>query len=211
MPCFNAEPYLAETLASLQAQGEFDWELLVVNDRSTDNSMKIVREACPEAIIVEGEKRGIGAALNLALPQAKGEYLAFIDADDVWHPDKLRTQFEALRQTPEWDGCFVQTEQFLHQPQQGQRAPEATGRHRGALLIKKNAFNRVGTFREDIKIGEFVDWCARAEQAGIRLGELPHKHYRRRLHQTNTMKASDTDKRDYLRVLKAHLDRKRSR
>ena len=77
-------------------------------------------------------------------------------------------------------------------------------------MIRREAFEQVGRFREDVKIGEFIDWCSRAKDAGVLLGQLPEKLYRRRIHDTNTMGASTTDKRDYLKVLKAALDRKRA-
>lgn len=209
MPCYNSEIYLPETLDSLRAQ-ELEFQLVVVDDRSTDNSRQVVQSLWPDAVIVQGEKKGIGSALNLALSHAKGEYLAWIDADDLWKPGKLDRQFEALKEHPEWDGCFVAVRQFFHSPMPGQVPPAAQGRHRGSLLIKRSSFERVGLFREDIKIAEFIDWCARAQQAGLVLGELDEVYYRRRIHDTNTMKEPNLDKRDYLKVLKAHLDRKRA-
>jgi len=209
MPCYNAEPYLKDTIDSLKAQGDFPWELVVVDDGSTDRSIAVISEQLPQAKILKGSHQGIGRALNLALPHAESPYFAWIDADDLWAPGKLKTQFQGLRDNPGWDGCFVSVEQFYHQPQPGSKPPAADGKHRGALLIKREAFERVGPFREDIKIGEFVDWCARAHTAGLHLGVLPQKLYRRRIHETNTMKSDTTDKRDYLKVLKAHLDRKR--
>jgi glycosyltransferase involved in cell wall biosynthesis len=210
MPCYNAQPYLRETLGSLRNQGEHEWELLVVDDQSTDGSAELVRTLCPEATLISGNHSGIGSALNLATPCARGDFFAWIDADDIWMPDKLDVQFRALRENPDWDGCFVGVEQFYHRPVEGREPPAVGGRNRGSLLIKRESFQRVGPFREDIKIGEFVDWCARAEELGLRLGVLPQKLYRRRIHDTNTMK-SDVDKRDYLKILKARLDRQRSR
>lgn len=210
MPCRNAEPYLQETITSLISQGEYPWELIVVNDGSTDNSMAKILHHLPAATIVEGERRGIGAALNLALPHAKGDFYAWIDADDLWANGKLALQLDSLRTHPHWDGCFVGAEQFFHAPEPAQIAPSPSGRLRGALLIRRQSFEKVGPFREDIKIAEFVDWCARAEDTGLQLGQLPQNLYRRRIHATNTMKSQDIDKRDYLKVLKAALDRRRS-
>ena len=209
MPCYNSEIYLPETLDSLRAQ-DMEFQLVVINDRSTDKSVEVIQSCWPNALVVEGNRRGIGSALNLALPHAEGEYFAWIDADDLWMSGKLQRQFEVLKEHPDWDGCFVAVEQFFHSPVPGKEPPAAQGRHRGSLLIKRSSFERVGPFREDIKIAEFVDWCARADQAGLVLGELDEMYYRRRIHETNTMKDANLDKRDYLKVLKAHLDRKRA-
>lgn len=209
MPCFNARPYLVETVSSLRAQ-EAEWELIVVDDGSTDGSADLIRQLLPRAKLLKGTHEGIGTALNLALKEARGEYLAWIDADDLWVEGKLVDQMRALKENPEWDGCFVGVAQFFHPPRPDQSPPQIDGLHRGALLIRREAFDRVGRFREDVKIGEFVDWCSRAKDAGVVLGQLPQKLYRRRIHSTNTMGAATTDKRDYLKVLKAALDRKRA-
>ena len=209
MPCFNARPYLEETVAGLQAQ-EGEWELIVVDDGSTDDSAGLIRQLLPEAKILRGKHQGIGTALNLALEEAQGDYLAWVDADDLWVEGKLAAQMKALGENPKWGGCFVGVAQFFHQPRPGHSPPQIDGLHRGALLIRREAFEQVGRFREDVKIGEFIDWCSRAKDAGVLLGQLPEKLYRRRIHDTNTMGASTTDKRDYLKVLKAALDRKRA-
>ena len=209
MPCFNARPYLEETVACLRAQ-EGEWELIVVDDGSTDGSAELIRQLLPEAKLLKGDHQGIGTALNIALKEAQGEYLAWIDADDLWVEGKLAAQIRALKENPKWDGCFVGVDQFFHPPRPNQSPPQIDGLHRGALLIRREAFDRVGRFREDVKIGEFIDWCSRAKDTGVFLGQLSQKLYRRRIHSTNTMGASTTDKRDYLKVLKAALDRKRA-
>ena len=71
MPCFNARPYLEETVACLRAQ-EGEWELIVVDDGSTDGSADLIRQLLPEAKILKGDHQGIGTALNLALEEAQG-------------------------------------------------------------------------------------------------------------------------------------------
>lgn len=211
MPCRNAGRYLEKTLESLALQGAHPLELVAVDDGSTDNSVQEIVRCHPAAVLVKGTRQGIGAALNLALAEATGDLFAWIDADDLWAPGKLQLQLQALQSHPDWDGCFVGVEQFLDQPTPGRTAPDGvSGRHRGALLIRRASFERVGPFREDIKIAEFIDWCARAEDAGLILGQLPDRLYLRRLHDTNTMKDAATDKTDYLRVLKAALDRRRA-
>lgn len=206
MPCYNSERFVGQALASLQAQIEFPRQVVVVDDGSTDQSVACVRRACPEAHLLEAPHRGIGPSLNQALREARGDLLAWIDADDLWMPGKLELQLEALRQNPDWDGCFVGVEQFR---EDGRPAPPPLpeGRHRGALLIRRSAFERVGLFREDLATGEFIDWCARAQSLTLPL--LPQPLYRRRIHDQNTMLQASDSPRDTLRILRAHLARKR--
>ena len=211
MPCYNAERFLAETLQSIRAQSHPLWELVAVDDGSTDQSAACISRFCPQARLLQGPHGGIGRALNLALPHARGRYLAFIDADDLWHPDKLNVQLQALNDHPEWDGCFVTVEQFWHDPQGRPAPPQITGRHRGALLVRNSSFERVGPFREDLALAEFIDWCARAEDCGLRLGLLELPYYRRRIHDQNTTLRPASDSKDFLKVLKATLNRRRSR
>ena len=103
MPVFNAAGFLKETIASVQAQSLDDWELLAVEDGSTDDSAAILAQlaaADPRIqVLTTGGNRGAGAARNLAMTMARGRYLAFLDADDLWHPDKLALQLAAMQDT----------------------------------------------------------------------------------------------------------------
>jgi hypothetical protein len=77
------------------------------------------------------------------------------------------------------------------------------------MLIRRPAFDRVGPFREDVKVGEFVDWWARAEDLGLRHATVPGLVLRRRIHDTNTGIVQAGSRQDYVRVLRAALERRR--
>ena len=103
----NAEKFLAEAIESVLAQSCADWELLLVDDGSTDGSSKIARrfaETHPGRVIylehAGHENRGMSTSRNLGLRQARGEFVAFLDADDVWLPHKLAEQLRAARAHP---------------------------------------------------------------------------------------------------------------
>jgi glycosyltransferase involved in cell wall biosynthesis/SAM-dependent methyltransferase len=107
LPVYNYETYLEETVDSVLAQTHDRWELLLVDDGSSDASPKIARryaERYPEQVrYLEhpgGGNRGCPASRNLGIRHARGEYLAFLDADDVWLPAKLATQVALLRAHP---------------------------------------------------------------------------------------------------------------
>jgi glycosyltransferase involved in cell wall biosynthesis len=102
VPAYNAEKFIAETLASVVSQTLPNWELIVVDDGSTDNTIAVAESFCSDARIriVRQKNAGVSAARNAGLLLAKGRYVAFLDADDVWLPDNLQ-QKVALLELPE--------------------------------------------------------------------------------------------------------------
>ena len=109
MPVFNAQAYLEEALESVRRQTWTDWELLVVDDHSTDGSAGLVSEICRKDARIrllsqmDGIK-GAANARNFGTAHANGRYLAFMDADDIWRVDKLEREMAFLR---EKDAAFV--------------------------------------------------------------------------------------------------------
>jgi glycosyltransferase involved in cell wall biosynthesis len=211
IPCYNAAEFLPESISSVQDQTYSKWELILVDDGSSDATAQVVAQQAPDAKFVRQDHMGIGAALNLALRSAHGEYLAWLDADDLWLASKLEKQLAYLQENPEMDGCFGGVGQFFHEEGPEKASPPALGRHRGGLLVRRASFFKVGPFRQDLKIGEFIDWFARADDAGCRFGQLRDMLYLRRIHGNNTVLRHSSEQKDYLKVLKAALDRRRVR
>lgn len=103
MPAYNAERYIAEAIHSLQGQTMQDWELIVVDDCSTDGTAQQLRRLAEEDSrirpVFNAENRGAAGSRNLALAMHRGEYIALLDADDVWRADKLARQLETAEKT----------------------------------------------------------------------------------------------------------------
>ena len=101
MPCYDMEKFIASSIQSVSAQTFNDWELLIVDDASTDKTAEIVQrfqEADSRIhFAAKSMHTGIAATRNQAIGMAKGQYLAFLDADDVWHPDKLEKQLDFMK------------------------------------------------------------------------------------------------------------------
>lgn len=101
IPVFNAAETLADTVASVQSQSLQDWEMLLVDDGSTDGSaaiMAAVAAADPRIrCFATAGQRGAGPARNVAITAARGRFIAFLDADDQWHPRKLDLQLSAMQ------------------------------------------------------------------------------------------------------------------
>lgn len=96
MPCYNAEPYLAQSIESVLTQTYTNWELLITDDGSTDKSVKIATKYSLQddriSLLVPDEHQGIARARNMSISRARGRFIAFLDSDDIWYPEKLEKQ-----------------------------------------------------------------------------------------------------------------------
>lgn len=104
IPAYNAEAYIAETIESVQQQEFQNWELIVTDDGSTDRTGDIIRNLANtdmRILYLKQENGGIGKARNYAISHSTAPLLAFIDADDLWYPAKLKLQMKAMQET----GC----------------------------------------------------------------------------------------------------------
>ena len=108
VPVFNAGKWIEDTILSVKSQTYKDWELILVDDGSADNSMEIMRsyESDNIRIIDDGSNKGAAYARNMGVKAARGRYICYIDADDLWSPDKLEKQ---LAFADENDAAFTFT------------------------------------------------------------------------------------------------------
>lgn len=113
VPAYNAAPFLGRTLASAVAQSHGNLEIIVVDDGSTDSTSQIAADftrAHANLRVVTTPNRGVASARNTGTEQAGGEWIAYLDADDLWHPEKIARQIAALQQYPadsSWAGCYA--------------------------------------------------------------------------------------------------------
>jgi teichuronic acid biosynthesis glycosyltransferase TuaG len=99
IPAYNAASTIQDTVNSVLAQTCGDWELLVVNDGSTDDTVRVTRAAARKdrrVTVISRENQGVSAARNAALREAAGRFVAFLDADDAWMPRKLELQLKFM-------------------------------------------------------------------------------------------------------------------
>jgi GT2 family glycosyltransferase len=214
IPCRNAAPYLAAALASVRAQSRPAEEIIVVDDGSTDASAAIAA-AVPGVLLCRQPPRGIGAARNAGLERAEGAVIGFLDADDLWPRDSLRCRLRALEAGPALDGVCGRVAQFLSPELAGSAtfavpAQAMLARLAGAMLLRRRVFDCVGPFDAALTLGETIDLVARIEAAGLRIGAIEEVVLHRRIHGANTVLTRRAGQRDYLKILKAALDRRRA-
>jgi teichuronic acid biosynthesis glycosyltransferase TuaG len=100
-PIFNGEKYILETIQSVLDQTYTNWEMIIVDNKSTDNSIEVIKTVCDDRIKIihlEYNSGGPARPRNVGLDNAKGEYIAFLDADDVWDKSKLKNQIFFLKE-----------------------------------------------------------------------------------------------------------------
>ncbi len=218
IPLYNAARFIAEAIASVHEQGVSETEIIIIDDGSSDGSAEVARKYAPEATLLAQSNLGAAAARNRGLQAARGEYIAFLDADDRWTSTKLRVQINAFNSDPSLDLVFGQARQ-LHNGEEWERGvrqptcPESelmAGLVLGTLLARRESFLRVGLLKTDYRVGEFIDWYMRAVQMGCKIAVLRDLMLWRRIHDSNLGIRERNKVSDYARVLKAGLDRRRA-
>jgi len=217
IPTHNSHRYIVPTLNSILAQKYRPLEILVVDDGSTDFTAQIVRDYAPEVRLIAQVQRGHPAARNTGIRAAAGDFLAFLDHDDLWSSDKLERQMAAFERNPTLDLVFGHIQNFFT-PEMPLEARERIkvplrplpGLLQGAMLARRNSFDRVGPFSEKRGMGDFLDWYGRALLLEMKIEILPQAMVYRRIHANNYQRTHKHQRRDYLFAVKELLDRRRA-
>jgi len=217
IPAYNREAYIGEAVESVLAQDHRPIEIIVVDDGSDDATADVAARF-DGVRCVWREHGGAAAARNTGVEQAQGDLLAFLDSDDRWHPDKLERQLAARSRQPDTEIVLGHVEHFLSpdlSPHERARlvCPDRPGPGFcvGAMVVSTAVFLDIGPFDETLRVGEFIDWYARAEEAGLTTLMLDEVVLQRRIHAGHLNQPPVDVRRDFARLLKARIDRKRSR
>lgn len=215
VPAHDSERHIVATLDSILAQKRGPLEILVVDDGSTDSTPQIVRGYGPEVRLIEQNQRGHPAARNTGIRAATGEFLGFLDHDDLWSPDKLERQMAAFELNPTLDLVFGHIQNFFTPEMRLQERERIAiplwpipGLLQGSMLARRRSFDRVGLFSEKRLTGDFLDWYGRAMLAGMNFEMLPETVVYRRIHANNHQR-KHRNQREYLFAVKDLLDRRR--
>jgi glycosyltransferase involved in cell wall biosynthesis len=220
VPAFNHAQYVEAALASVFTQAHRPLEVIVVDDGSTDGTAAALKTYADRVILLRQANAGPASARNTALARARGEFLAFLDADDLWHPAKLGRQLERFVQHPHlevsvcrvenfWDGDPAEEPARLAERQQ---AKVMDGIVMQALVARRALFERVGGFDPQFRMGEDTDWYVRAGERGAISEYWPEVLGYRRVHARNLTRVWPAVRHDtMLQVAKAAIDRHRGR
>jgi glycosyltransferase involved in cell wall biosynthesis len=218
VPVFNGERYLAEAVESILKQSYRSLKIIVVDDGSTDGTPTVINQFGEQVCYLRQSNAGPAAARNLGLTIAEGEFVAFLDADDLWHPEKLQRQMARFRVSPELDYCIAHVQNFwipeLIEEEARFRDHRISrplpGYSTGTLLARRALFTTVGQFNPTIKHADDTEWFLRAAETGASMEILSDVLLYRRLPQNNISRLKASNSRDqYLQILKTALDRRR--
>lgn len=213
VPAFNPGVRLTAALESIFSQGSAPTQVIVVNDGSTQDVEQVLEPFRPRLSYVVQTNRGPAAARNTGVELARGRYVAFLDADDLWPPNALGCVLEYLCAQPQLAGAHGLTQlmtaddtadETWHPVGTPWRSPQL-----GSVLVRREVARQF-QFDETLARGEDFDWFVRVRDAGVRLGALEHVVLHYRIHGGNMTLGLDPEARNTFRILKRALDRRRS-
>lgn len=201
IPVYNGERYIAETIESVIAQTEPSWELIAVDDGSPDNSLEVLEQYAkkmPDRIrVITVSNGGVSRARNIGAAAARGTYIAFLDQDDLFAPEKIRRQKEMFERDRSLGISFtnealIDGDGKVLQENVLKLGPE----HRGSVfetllfnnfipissvIIKKNLFEKTGGFSPKYSLAEDLDFLLRAAR-DIKVDYIDEPLLRYRVH-----------------------------
>jgi glycosyltransferase involved in cell wall biosynthesis len=209
IPVWNGARFLAEALSSVLGQTLPCSEVLVVDDASEDTSAEIAsRIGAPVRVISRTARGGPAAARNTGIQAAQGDVLAFLDADDLWLPDKLEWQAAALSAGAEyvlgWMSTFSDPDLADGAAFKSRSMPYPT-----SIALTRDCLQKVGLLDESPAIVEWADWIDRARHLGVPGVESQRVCVRRRVHDRNWTLSHSRVTGNALSFARAAIARKR--
>lgn len=226
IPAYNAGHFIKEALMSILDQTGNSLEIIVVDDGSRDNTLALVTEVAPEAIIIQQDNSGPAAARNAGIAVSKGEWIAFLDADDQWLENKLCVQFQVLEKHPSLaliasdmaettiNGEVVISSvlskhglKSYFEQLDGAPIPDALNKllnknfiPTGTVIVRKEILLECGGFNPAIRYGEDLELWVKIS-ARYPIACLPDVLMLRRLHADNATKATEAMLKDLVLVM----------
>lgn len=214
IPVRNGVRYLGEAIESVLVQQPVEVEVIVVDNGSSDGSRAVAENFGAPVRVTDEARPSAAQARNSGVRLARGEYLAFLDADDVWKRGKLQRQLAKLQTRQDLDMVFTFGQNFL--------SPDLTEKQRqevsylpgpgpfiipSTMLARRESFVRAGEL-PDLREGEFIAWYGSALSMGLRSEVIPEVLFMRRVHSSNSTRI-EAHRIDLLRAAKMVLDRKK--
>lgn len=215
VPVYNGEEFIKEAIDNILSQKYPALEIIIVNDGSTDNSEAIIKSLPTDLRYFYQDNNGPSSARNRGIRDASGEFISFLDVDDLWPENNLNLLVSEMLHEPDL--------QVIHGFAQVLEKNETTGIYDftgnpkesfpgyiGAGLYRKSVFNEVGLFDTSMNFGEDADWFKRASELKINIRKLEEVTLYVRRHEKNMTRGKSLVELNALRVFKKSLDRSRN-
>lgn len=229
IPVFNGERFIAAAIESVLSQTTSIFEVIVVDDGSTDGTRAVVTGRGDRVRYERQVNAGPAAARNLGIEHARGEFVAFLDADDLWIPEKTALQMARFAERPELVGCAGHVQNFSSSsageveragPQlNGLRSsvPESSGLPSkvvtlgSTLIVRRSLFDAVGMLNPAYRHRDLQDLVVRADDRGLTTAILPDVLAQRRIHTTNlSHNRAGADQLELISITRARHARRRA-
>ena len=220
IPLKDCEQFIADAIRCIWSQTLRPLEIVVVDDGSVDGSIALVEELRDAGVvplqILKGPCKGPGPARNVGIKRARGEFVAFLDADDLWPANKLELHMNRFAASPHVDVVAGLVQYFQEQIEEG-LAPDPSSVieemyhvHLGASVYRRSVFDEIGCFDESFMYAEDVDMVLRVRESAMVMTILDAitLHYRRH-DNSMTAKFSQREKRDFNRAIFLSLMRRK--
>ncbi len=212
----NGERFIRQALESIFTQDYHPTEIIIVHGQSKDKTLEILMEY-DNLRIIQQTGDGVSQAYNMGIKAANGEYVAFLSYDDFWVPEKLSLQISHMLKNPEIMFCNAHVKYFLndknHIPN-GFRKEWLEGTHPArimeTLVARKEVFETVGYFNENLHTAEDVDWYSRAADKKTVSFMFPKVLFHKRVHGANTSMQLEINNRNLLAALRDSVKRKKN-
>jgi glycosyltransferase involved in cell wall biosynthesis len=216
LPVFNGECYVSQAIESVLSQHYVQSELIVVDDGSLDNSASIAR-SYKEVHVLHQHNQGVAVARNSGITAARGTFIAFIDQDDLWSPNKLNVQVHYLMKNPEvqyvnaWTKVFVEQGHALMSRYTSDFMEHAhKARTLGTFVARKSLFERVGIFQPKFRIACDVEWFVRLKGYSVPSYIIPEVLLYKRIHNSNLSSDIRTNRKEVFTILRDAIAQQRT-
>jgi glycosyltransferase involved in cell wall biosynthesis len=218
IPVFNGGRFLKEALDNIFEQSYRPLEVIVVDDGSTDNTKAVATSYGEKVQYLWQPNTGPWVARNLGISAANGDFVAFQDADDLWHSEKLARHMAHFQKQPKLDVSVCMIQNFwtseLHEEENkfrdDRRSKPIPGYTCPGMLVRRSQFEIVGLFDKNLRHAAATDWFLRAKRKGTIVELLPDTLVFRRLHQLNRSRIhASNSQNEYLKILQTHIKERR--
>jgi len=220
IPVYNGERFLEDAVHEVHKQGDPNYELIVVDDGSTDGTRELAERFAEAIQYVHQDNRGPAAARNVGLERARGDYVAFLDVDDQWPEGRLESMLHFLFADRSLEVVMGRThwvllpgERPVNEPKRNPRewiAPKepVIAAMLGAAVFRRTVFDRVGMFDPTLRFAEDHDWFIRAKEQGVSLKIVQDVTLFARTHRDNMTRGKSWHDTQILSILRKSLNRR---